>query len=62
MDGKLEPLQWGKIQQREPHMIIQADASRLAGILQGSSTGEKWSTEEKHFHINVLELLALMQS
>ena len=50
-----------KIQQREPHMIIQTDASTKGwgAYYKGVSTGGKWSKEEKHFHINVLELLAL---
>ena len=32
---------------------------RLGTYCKGVSTGGKWSKEEKHFHINVLELLAL---
>ena len=32
---------------------------RLGAYCKGFSAGWKWSKEEKHFHINVLELLAL---
>ena len=46
-----------KIQQGKPHMIIQTDASTKD--LQESFDKEEWSKEEKHFHINVLKLLAL---
>ena len=48
-NGKLETLQWDENSAtRTPY-----DHSK------GVSTGEKWPKEEKHFHINVLELLAL---
>ena len=50
-----------EIEQREPHMITHTDASTKDwGIYcEEFQQGGKWSKEEKHFHINVLELLAL---
>ena len=52
---------WRKIQQRGPHMIIETDASTkgLGAYCKGVSTGGVWSKKEKHFHINILELLLL---
>ena len=42
-------------------MIIQADESTKGWgtYCKGVLTGRKWSKEEKHFHINILKLLAL---
>ena len=49
-----------KIQQREPEMIIQTDASTKSwGHIAKEFSQGKWSKEEKIFHTNVLELLAL---
>ena len=49
-----------KIQQQEPHMIIPTDASTKGwGYTAMQFQQGEWSKEEKHFHINVLELLAL---
>ena len=61
MDENLKLCNGRKVQQREPHMIIQTDdsAKGWGAYNKGVSTGEKWSKEEKHFYINVLELLAL---
>ena len=49
-----------KIQQQEPHMIIPTDASTKGwGHTAMQFQQGEWSKEEKHFHINVVELLAL---
>ena len=45
---------------REPDVSIESDASRTGwgALSQETRTGGPWSSEEKEFHINCLELLA----
>ena len=61
VDGKLETLQWEENSAtRTPyHHSDRYLIKRQSAYCKGFSTGRKWSKEEKHFHINVLELLAL---
>ena len=59
---KLKLCNGKKIQQREPTPYDHSDRCHnkmLEGILQGGFNKGKLSKEEKNFHINVLELLAL---
>ena len=61
MNGKLESLQWDKNSAtRTPydHSDRCLD-KRLEAYCKGVSTEGECSKEEKHFHINILELLAL---
>jgi len=46
--------------QREPSVLLQSDASKIAwgGVYGSQTTGGSWSSTEINFHINVLELLA----
>ena len=61
MDEKLETLQW---EENSATRTSYAHSDRCLNKRPGAyckvvSRGEKWSKEEKLFHINVLELLAL---
>ena len=64
VDGKLKTLQWEENSAtRTPYDHSDRCLNkRLGGMLQGSFDRGKWSTGEKYFHINVLELLALIFS
>ena len=61
MNEKLKTLQWeensstGTLYDHSNRCLNK----RLGAYCKGVSTGGKWSKEEKHFYINVLELLAL---
>ena len=60
-NGKLETLQWDENSATRTSYDHSDRClnKRLGAYYKGVSTGEKWPKEEKHFHINVLELLAL---
>ena len=57
------PFAYNHILEPEPHMVIETDASSLGwgAVCQKMSrkANGKWSTREKRYHINVLELLAI---
>ena len=61
VEGKLETLQWGKkFSSKNPIWSFRQMPQQMAGgIVQESFDRGRWSKEEKHFHINVLELLTL---
>ena len=56
--------QFRKITQGNPDITIQTDASLMGyGMASGPfQWGEKWSEKQKSYHINVLELLAILMA
>ena len=54
--------QWNgrAIQMSPPNLTIESDASLLGwgALAEGAATGGLWSPQERHLHINVLELIA----
>ena len=48
------------LQQKEPNLVIQADASKSdwGAFSNGMLTGGKWLEKEENFQINILELIA----
>ena len=61
MDGKIETSQWEENSATRTSYDHSGRCfnKRLGGILQETFDRGKWSKEEKHFHINAQELLAL---
>ena len=61
VDKKLGDFQWASLLKQVPQFVLQTDAS-LTGwgaALQGKSIGGTWSFQERKWHINELELLAV---
>ena len=57
VNGKLKTLKWEENSAMRTPYDHSDRSLRLGGILQVIFDGGKWAKEEKHFHINVLELL-----
>ena len=61
VDKKFGDFQWASLLKQVPQFVPQTDAS-LTGwgaALQGKSIGGTWSFQERKWHINELELLAV---